>query len=232
MSRRRDLDAVASRTPWRPRRRRATERAHALALALLERHGVLTREAVASEGIVGGFSAVYPVLRALEEAGRVRRGYFVGGPRRRPVRPARRDRPAPLGARLGRRGRSRAGPSPRRGRPGQPVRRRARLAAPRRRRPAGVRPGRRRLRRARRRRRRPCSSSGRPIARDVPGRRRAGGRRARAAGARGARRRRPVPRAARGQGRRPAGRRVAVATGPPRGGLRAGLSRPRAPLGR
>ena len=57
----------------------ATERAHALALALLDRHGVLTREAVAAEGIVGGFSAVYPVLRALEEAGRVRRGYFVDG---------------------------------------------------------------------------------------------------------------------------------------------------------
>ncbi|MGZ8502143.1 MAG: Lhr family helicase, partial [Candidatus Limnocylindrales bacterium] len=56
-----------------------TERAHALALALLDRHGVLTREAVAAEGIVGGFSAVYPVLRALEEAGRVRRGYFVDG---------------------------------------------------------------------------------------------------------------------------------------------------------
>jgi ATP-dependent Lhr-like helicase len=56
-----------------------TERAHALALALLERHGVLTREAVVSEGVLGGFSAVYPVLRALEEAGRVRRGYFVDG---------------------------------------------------------------------------------------------------------------------------------------------------------
>jgi ATP-dependent Lhr-like helicase len=56
-----------------------TERTHALALALLERHGVLTREAVASEGVLGGFSAVYPVLRALEEAGRVRRGYFVDG---------------------------------------------------------------------------------------------------------------------------------------------------------
>ena len=48
-------------------------------LALLERHGVLTREAVAGEGIEGGFSAVYPVLRALEEAGRIRRGYFVDG---------------------------------------------------------------------------------------------------------------------------------------------------------
>ena len=56
-----------------------TERAHALALALLERHGVLTREAVAAEGVFGGFSAVYPVLRALEEAGRIRRGYFVDG---------------------------------------------------------------------------------------------------------------------------------------------------------
>ncbi len=57
----------------------ATERLHALALTLLDRHGVLTREAVAAEGVFGGFSAVYPVLRALEEAGRVRRGYFVDG---------------------------------------------------------------------------------------------------------------------------------------------------------
>ena len=57
----------------------ATERLHAQSLALLERHGVLTREAVASEGIDGGFSGVYPVLRAMEEAGRIRRGYFVDG---------------------------------------------------------------------------------------------------------------------------------------------------------
>ena len=56
-----------------------TERLHAQSLALLERHGVLTREAVVGEGIEGGFSAVYPVLRALEEAGRIRRGYFVDG---------------------------------------------------------------------------------------------------------------------------------------------------------
>jgi ATP-dependent Lhr-like helicase len=56
-----------------------TERLHAQALALLERHGVLTREAVAAEGLEGGFSGVYPVLRALEEAGRIRRGYFVDG---------------------------------------------------------------------------------------------------------------------------------------------------------
>ena len=57
----------------------ATERLHAQSLALLERHGVLTREAVATEGVVGGFGAVYPVLRALEDAGRIRRGYFVDG---------------------------------------------------------------------------------------------------------------------------------------------------------
>ncbi len=56
-----------------------TMRAHALALALLERHGVLTRGAVASERISGGFAAVYPVLRAMEEAGQCRRGYFVEG---------------------------------------------------------------------------------------------------------------------------------------------------------
>ena len=57
----------------------ATERFHAQSLALLERHGVLTREAVATEGIDGGFAAVYPVLRAMEDAGRIRRGYFVDG---------------------------------------------------------------------------------------------------------------------------------------------------------
>jgi ATP-dependent Lhr-like helicase len=56
-----------------------TECLHALAGALLERHGVLTREAVRGEGILGGFSRVYPVLRALEESGRIRRGYAVEG---------------------------------------------------------------------------------------------------------------------------------------------------------
>ena len=56
-----------------------TERLHAQSLALLERHGVLTREAVATEGVDGGFAAVYPILRAMEDAGRIRRGYFVDG---------------------------------------------------------------------------------------------------------------------------------------------------------
>jgi ATP-dependent Lhr-like helicase len=56
-----------------------TERLHALAGVLLQRYGVLTRESVVAEGWAGGFSALYPVLRAMEEAGRIRRGYFVAG---------------------------------------------------------------------------------------------------------------------------------------------------------
>jgi ATP-dependent Lhr-like helicase len=55
----------------------ATRRTTARAEALLERHGVLTRGAVMAEQVVGGFSAVYPVLRAFEENNRARRGYFV-----------------------------------------------------------------------------------------------------------------------------------------------------------
>ena len=57
----------------------STEATHALALQLLNRYGVLLREAAAAENIVGGFSAIYPVLKALEESGRIRRGYFVAG---------------------------------------------------------------------------------------------------------------------------------------------------------
>ena len=62
-------------------RRPPTRRCPAVALAgvLLERHGVLTREAVRGEGIPGGFAGLYPVLRAMEESGRIRRGYFVAG---------------------------------------------------------------------------------------------------------------------------------------------------------
>jgi hypothetical protein len=56
-----------------------TESAHALALQLLNRYGILLREYVAAENIPGGFSAVYGVLKALEESGRIRRGYFVAG---------------------------------------------------------------------------------------------------------------------------------------------------------
>jgi ATP-dependent helicase Lhr and Lhr-like helicase len=64
-----------SRVP--PREPDQTRRAHAQAEVLLDRHGVLTRGAVMSERVAGGFAAVYPVLRAAEESGRTRRGYFV-----------------------------------------------------------------------------------------------------------------------------------------------------------
>ncbi|MEV0628306.1 ATP-dependent helicase [Nonomuraea wenchangensis] len=57
----------------------ATQRAQAQAEALLERHGVVTRGAVTSERLPGGFTPVYQVLRAYEESGRCRRGYFVEG---------------------------------------------------------------------------------------------------------------------------------------------------------
>ncbi|WP_437564045.1 Lhr family helicase [Sorangium sp. So ce542] len=66
-------------TPGAPAAPGETERRAALARALLERHGVLTREAAAVEGLAGGFSAVYDVLRAMEEAGQARRGYFIAG---------------------------------------------------------------------------------------------------------------------------------------------------------
>ncbi|MBU6317863.1 MAG: DEAD/DEAH box helicase, partial [Acidobacteria bacterium] len=56
-----------------------TEVAHAAALQLVERHGVVTREAVLAEGVSGGFAGVYGVLKVLEERGQVRRGYFVDG---------------------------------------------------------------------------------------------------------------------------------------------------------
>ena len=56
-----------------------TEASHALALQLLNRYGILLREHAAAENIPGGFSAVYEVLKALEESGRIRRGYFVAG---------------------------------------------------------------------------------------------------------------------------------------------------------
>jgi len=56
-----------------------TRRRHALAGALLDRHGILIRGAVATERVPGGFGALYPVLRAMEEAGQCRRGYFVEG---------------------------------------------------------------------------------------------------------------------------------------------------------
>ncbi len=56
-----------------------TDRRAALARSLLERYGVVTREVAHAESLEGGFSSVYEVLKAMESAGRIRRGYFVAG---------------------------------------------------------------------------------------------------------------------------------------------------------
>ena len=54
-----------------------TEWSHAIAQQLLTRYGVVFRETAHAENLPGGFSAVYDVMKALEESGRVRRGYFA-----------------------------------------------------------------------------------------------------------------------------------------------------------
>ena len=63
----------------KPTRVTATDWAAATAQQLLVRHGIITRETMAAEQVAGGFSAVYQVLKAMDDAGRVRRGYFVAG---------------------------------------------------------------------------------------------------------------------------------------------------------
>jgi ATP-dependent Lhr-like helicase len=55
----------------------STVRAHFSAEVLLSRYGVLTKGAVAAEGVPGGFAMLYKVLTAFEDAGRCQRGYFV-----------------------------------------------------------------------------------------------------------------------------------------------------------
>jgi len=56
-----------------------TRRLHARALSLLDRHGIVIRGVAAAERVPGGFGALYQVLRAMEETGQCRRGYFVEG---------------------------------------------------------------------------------------------------------------------------------------------------------
>ena len=56
-----------------------TEWSHAVAQQLLQRYGIVTRESIGQENLPGGFSAIYDVLKALEEGGRIRRGFFVAG---------------------------------------------------------------------------------------------------------------------------------------------------------
>jgi ATP-dependent Lhr-like helicase len=57
--------------------RSATEWSHAMAQQLLTRYGVVFRETAHAENLPGGFSAIYDVMKALEESGKVRRGYFA-----------------------------------------------------------------------------------------------------------------------------------------------------------
>lgn len=56
-----------------------TVRRWAAAEVLLERYGIVTRGCLEAEESPGGFAATYRLLRAAEEAGRIRRGYFVEG---------------------------------------------------------------------------------------------------------------------------------------------------------
>src|SRR5205807_7396653 len=56
-----------------------TRRAYATAEQLLKRSGIVTRGSVVAERVPGGFAAVYGVLKAFEDTGRCRRGYFVEG---------------------------------------------------------------------------------------------------------------------------------------------------------
>jgi ATP-dependent Lhr-like helicase len=55
----------------------ATMRAHAQATALLERWGIAGRATARADDLPGGFAAIGDVLRAMEDAGTIRRGYFV-----------------------------------------------------------------------------------------------------------------------------------------------------------
>lgn len=48
-----------------------------MAQQLLARYGIVFRETAHAESLPGGFSAIYDVLKALEESGRIRRGYFA-----------------------------------------------------------------------------------------------------------------------------------------------------------
>lgn len=56
-----------------------TQRQHAYVQTLLDRYGLVCREIAQAEEVVGGFSTLYPLLRAMEESGKLRRGYFVEG---------------------------------------------------------------------------------------------------------------------------------------------------------
>ena len=73
------VSAIAGAPIARTLRDGVAKWATAMSHQLLTRHGIVTRDVAATEQLPGGFSALYPVLRRLEETGRIRRGYFVAG---------------------------------------------------------------------------------------------------------------------------------------------------------
>ena len=109
-SRRRATGITATQGRWSPTDRLFPGQPDRRALAelVLERHGIVTRDSVRAEGIVGGYSAVYGELKALETLGLCRRGYFVEGlggaqfalggavERLRELRPKEGDEPEPF----------------------------------------------------------------------------------------------------------------------------------------
>jgi len=83
-SARRRRGSPASNGRWsltRPLRTGAdlTRKRLAQAMQLLTTYGVVGRETVRAAGIPGGFAALYPVFRQMEDAGKVRRGSFIDG---------------------------------------------------------------------------------------------------------------------------------------------------------
>ena len=44
---------------------------------LLDRYGIIAPNTVSDAGVAGGFSAIYPVLKRMEEKGTLLRGVFV-----------------------------------------------------------------------------------------------------------------------------------------------------------
>lgn len=50
-----------------------------VARQMLVRNGIVMRETAAAENVPGGFAAIYPALKTMEQSGWVRRGMFVAG---------------------------------------------------------------------------------------------------------------------------------------------------------
>lgn len=57
----------------------STSRVQARVDQLVNQFGVVTKEAVRATALSGGFQATYPILKLLEEGGKLRRGYFIEG---------------------------------------------------------------------------------------------------------------------------------------------------------